>query len=355
MSETDTPTSKDVLNSLNLLRSEDPADRKRAIAILAPLREDPRVQQVFEHLYENDPDPEIRQLAWRAINEAGPSIPAPAPAPPAPAARAPAAAPRQGRLRRKASDSSRGVFLINPANASFLARESQRRRPQRLAGCLWLVLALALLAVAALLVVMVAPDWVDWYRLEQDGVEVDGAVVERRVADDDYRGERYFLRYSFNVPLAAPDGVQVEGEQAVASRDYAALGEGDAVTVTYLLDDPDVSRIAQDDPRDEERYWITALAVALVALVFVALGMAFRQRRRLAGRLIRGQVVACTGIPDADGDYTVKLRYRFHSPDGKVLVRQATQIRNDMKTTRLPEPGTPVAIYYRSDRSYRLL
>jgi hypothetical protein len=259
------------------------------------------------------------------------------------------------RLRRKSSDAPRGVFLINPANASFLARESQRRRPRRVAGCLWLLVALAFLVVAALLVVLVAPGWIDWYHLEQDGVEADGTVIERRMEDEEYRGERYYVRYSFNVPLAAVDGVQVEDEQAVASRDYAMLDEGAAVTVTYLLDDPDVSRIAQDDPRDEERYWTTALAVALVALAFVALGMAFRQRKRLAGRLIKGQVVACTGTPDADGDYTLKLRYRFHSPGGKVIVRQATQIRNDMKTTRLPEPGTPVAVYYRGDRSYRLL
>ena len=357
MSESDTPTSKDVLNSLNLLRSNDPADRKRAIAILAPLRDDPRVQQVFEHLYQNDPDSQVRELAWTAINQAGPSIPAPAPAPPPQAPRADEAAPaapRKAGQRAPKPDTSR-VFLLNPANASLIARESQRRRARGPGGCVWLVMALVLMAVAALLASMVVPGWIDWNRLNQDGVTTDGTVIGRRVDNEEYRGRQYFVRYTFNVPLAAPDGVQVEGEQAVSSRAYAALAEGSAVTVTYLLDDPDVSRIDQDDPRDEERAWITALAVALAALAIIALGMAFRRRPQPAGQLIKGQVVTCTGQVDAEGDFTLKLRYRFRSPGGKMIVRQAAQIRNDMKTTRLPEPGTPVAIYYRSDRSYRLL
>lgn len=358
MSDSQTPTSKDVLDSLDLLRSDNPADRQRAIAILAPLREDPRVQQVFDHLYENDPDPHIRDLAWRAINQSGPSIPAPVQAPPAPVLQtqeAQAVAAPRARLRMKGSDSSRSLFLLNPANAGFLARESKRQRPRRVAGCLWLLLGLALAVVALLLAVWIAPDWYDWYRLERDGVEVEGIVTGRRVADEVGRGEDHYLRYSFTVPLVALEGLEVEDAQAVTSRDYAALEDGDPVKVTYLLDDPDVSRIAQDDPLEEDRYWMTALLVALVALTFIALGMAFRRRKRNAARLIKGQVVACTGMPDSEGDFMLKLRYRFHSPEGNVIVRQATQIRNDLKSTRLPEPGTPVAIYYRNDRSYRIL
>jgi hypothetical protein len=37
------------------------------------------------------------------------------------------------------------------------------------------------------------------------------------------------------------------------------------------------------------------------------------------------------------------------------LTGQVRQIRNDLRKKPLPQPGTPIAVYYRSDRSHRLL
>jgi hypothetical protein len=58
---------------------------------------------------------------------------------------------------------------------------------------------------------------------------------------------------------------------------------------------------------------------------------------------------------DDDGDYKILLNYRFRTPTDKVLTGEVRQIRNDLRQTPLPVPGTPVAVFYRNPRSYRLL
>ena len=83
-------------------------------------------------------------------------------------------------------------------------------------------------------------------------------------------------------------------------------------------------------------------------------GFVQRQRRPVR-HVIKGQLVACSGKVDDDGDFALKLRYRFRSPSGQILTGQTSQIRNDLKGAKLPKPGTRIAVYYRSDQSYLLL
>ena len=105
-----------------------------------------------------------------------------------------------------------------------------------------------------------------------------------------------------------------------------------------------------------DRLVFGASALAVLALMFLSLGMVQRQawlRRRR--RILPGQIVACTGHVDADGDYKVKIRYRFRTPRGQIITAQTSQIRNDLRRKALPRPGTAVAVYYRNARAYRLL
>lgn len=81
MSETDTVLAAAIKRSLRLLRSDDPQQRMKGIGGLAALHDDLRVSQVFERLYESDPDPRVRRAAWYALYQNGPSVPAPRPAP----------------------------------------------------------------------------------------------------------------------------------------------------------------------------------------------------------------------------------------------------------------------------------
>jgi hypothetical protein len=336
MTNLDTPDATEVLRSLRLVRSSDPEERKRGVAVLSTLLDDPRVLQVFEYLYEKDPDPGVRDLAWRAINQRGPSIPAPA--------------------SNNHRTPSPAFFLLNPANVGFVAKEMRKLTQQKRTGGLTaFALAGVLLLVAGLFWGLVLPDWSTWYRLRQDGVTIRGEVDELRASGDNY----YVFYRFFTSAHDTETDVPYPGQQCVSKSDFDALSEGDPVVVTYLSDDPTVSRLDQANPDDFTRNWQTGVAggATMLLVVLLAVGSVQRQRpaRARGKRLIRGQIVACNGTMDDDGDFILKVRYRFRTPTGRTLTSQTSQIRNDLKMATLPPAGTPVAVYYRSDRSFVLL
>jgi hypothetical protein len=242
------PTSTEVLRSLRLLRSDDPEDRQRGIQGLSDVRDDPRVAQVFEHLYQEDPDPRVRAAAWSALNGAAASVPSPAPKPSP-------TAPEKALPRR--------LFLLNTDSKSLVTQESRRSATlkNRQRALKWLATLLAILAGA---------------------LAVSAAFVSNTPKD---------------------------------SLALAACG-----------------------------------VVALAALALLA-----RRDRAGQARLLRGQVIACAGLRDGDGDFILTLRYRFRDPSGAVITDQLTEIRNDLKDAPLPLPGAPLAVYYRDAQTHRLL
>ncbi|MCL4239626.1 MAG: DUF3592 domain-containing protein [Anaerolineae bacterium] len=367
MTETDYSPSKEVLRSLRLLRSPDPEDRKRAIRFLSSMRSDPRVQAVFEHMYKKDPDPAVRQLAWRAIWPADPSVPAPAPreeAPPfelapeptlaelvPPPAAPPSAAPPPvvRRSSRRESRAWRQPFLLNPSNVPLVEQERARRaRRKKTARWTFRLGALLLLLMAVLWGVLV-PEWVRWFQFEWDGVTVAGTVTERQ-----QRADSYFVRYDYTV-----GGQSYAGEQRVTESAYEALADGAAVSVRALPDDPAEARLEANSPEDRFRNYLTAVVAGLtLAALLMLLSAVLRRRRALRivpPAVLTGQVVACEGVLDDDGDFKVKVRFRFVTPHGQTLTGQARQIRNDLRDRPMPPLGAPVAVYYRHEQSYRLL
>lgn len=363
MTEAGSSPSKEVLRSLRLLRSPDPEDRKRAIRFLSTMRSDPRVQQVFEHMYKKDPDPSVRQLAWRAIWATDPSVPAPAPReeppsfepPPAPtlaelvppAAAPPPAAPR--RSPRRGRRAWRQPFLLNPSNAPLVEQERARRAKRKKTARWTFRLGALLLLVMAVLWGVLVPQWVRWFQFERDGVTVAASVTALEEADD-----RYTVRYGYQVGEQ-----EYAGEQRVTESAYDALAGGAALSVTYLPDDPADVRLEADSPEDRFRNYLTAVVAGLtLAALLMLLSAVLRRRRALRivpPAVLTGQVVACEGALDDDGDYKVKVRFRFLTPQGQTLSGQARQIRNDLRDRPLPPVGAPVAVYYRHEQSYRLL
>lgn len=362
MTEAGSSPSKEVLRSLRLLRSPDPEDRKRAIRFLSTMRSDPRVQQVFEHMYKKDPDPSVRQLAWRAIWATDPSVPAPAPReeppsfepPPAPtlaelvppAAAPPPAAPR--RSPRRGRRAWRQPFLLNPSNAPLVEQERARRAKRKKTARWTFRLGALLLLVMAVLWGVLVPQWVRWFQFERDGVTVAASVTA--LEEDD----RYTVRYGYEVGEQ-----EYAGEQRVTESAYDALAGGAALSVTYLPDDPADVRLEADSPEDRFRNYLTAVVAGLtLAALLMLLSAVLRRRRALRivpPAVLTGQVVACEGALDDDGDYKVKVRFRFLTPQGQTLSGQARQIRNDLRDRPLPPVGAPVAVYYRHEQSYRLL
>ncbi len=351
MSQVNAPLSNDILRSLDLIRSSDPQERKRAVSILSSVRSDPRVQQVFEHLYAKDPDPGVRHAAWQALQQSEPTVPAPGAG--AAAARPNEGAPRPHRpatmVRRRAG--RRGMFLVNPANARLVSREARRAAKRKQGGRSALVLGSVLLLVAGLLWGMVARDWTLALRLSEDGRDVAGQVTGRQVSG----GNHYAVQYRYEV-----EQVRFTGSQPVEKSDYEQLDTGSKVTVTYVSGDEGVSRLGQSNPDHalRNRLTIAAAGLSAITLLVIVLGVLQRTRPHLlrgGWRLIKGQIVACQGRADDDGDFKLVLRYRFRSPSKRVITTQVRQIRNDLRNKPLPRPGSPVAVYYRSDKKYRML
>jgi hypothetical protein len=272
MSAAQTPSSTDLLRSLRLIRSAAPEDRKRGIALLSKVHDDPRVKQVLEQLYQNDPDPSVRDIAWQALQLLDPSVARPdsgqAASSTAPRRPSSGAVPRQssGRASIPRQSSVRALFLLSPANATFFAKELKRIEHEKRRGRIPLWLAVIALLVVGLM----------W---------------------------------------------------------------------AYI--------IGADHPDDKLVITAVALTVAVGALTM--LGVIRRRGGLLRRRVLRGQVVECTGHVDDDGDYKILLHYRFRTPTDKVLTGEVRQIRNDLRQMPLPVPGTPVAVFYRNPRSYRLL
>jgi len=251
---------------------------------------------VFEHLYQNDPDPGVRDAAWQALARIKPSTSAPLPPPvsvsaPAPAPRPgseptmvsfsrrkPGSEPTMTGARRRAAHapgsrrriSRRTLFLLNPANAKIVANERDRalRRKRSSQADLWL---------GVILLVIAAGLW-GW----------------------------------------------------LAGLDHA------------------------DHPLDN-RVIIGALGLLAAVVLLLFLGLVRRRGGLRNRRVLRGQIVECDGQNDDDGDFKLRIQYRFRTPKGQVVTAQVRQIRNDLRDKPLPAPGGTVAVYFRSARSFRLL
>lgn len=107
---------------------------------------------------------------------------------------------------------------------------------------------------------------------------------------------------------------------------------------------------------------IIGLAITVIGLL-VLLGVlryilidAPKSAKRFArdGKNILGEIVECTGQASED-DYSIQVRYRFQTPDGKEIIQQVSSVRNDLKNKPIPAPGTSISIIYINDEEFKVL
>jgi hypothetical protein len=345
------PDTGEILHSLRLLRSLNADERKQGIQILSGLADDPRVLQVMEYLYQIDPDPDVRDMAWQAIVWQGPSVPAPGPDTAERGDRSGAAKPN--------GESDRRLFLMIPSNARLVAEQSRRAAAaSQKRGRAASLLATLLLFIAGIFWGLVIPDWITWYQFRQEGTTTQGEIISLEIREQAPDDERYIVFYHFSTGQAEEETFY-SGEQRVSWDFYSARAEDTPVEVTYLPDDPNQSSLDdKQNPEHERRDDLTIGAAGLTVIIGLLFALSATQRRRPALRdkhLIRGKVISSTGHRDDDGDFNIKLRYSFQSPGGQTIVDQTSHIRNDLNKTSLPDPGTPIVVYYQNDHSYRLL
>jgi hypothetical protein len=219
--------------------------------------------------------------------------------------------------------------------------------------------------VVAVLAALYAAGQIDAAQRRSDdytrrALSAQATILARRLVDggrDLY--DRHYVTYAFSA--AGPDGApaQYQREVGVDKETYDRYVEGTPILVKYLPEDPDTSTLIHLElaPADLDLLRVLLIGPPIVAglILLWAAWLSLRYSRyQRRGRVIQGEVLACTG-GDIGNRYTITLRYRFRTPTGKDLTGHSSQAREDLKSAPLPQPGDPVGILYVSDSLYRLL
>jgi hypothetical protein len=149
------------------------------------------------------------------------------------------------------------------------ALRERRAKAPALIGPVMLAMAVAFLALTLL-------GWSKSTALAERGVTAPGTVIAKTVSSGD--GHEYRLRYEFG----SLDGVRQTSVGSVSAEMFATTAVGDAVTVTYLPEDPGTNVLGRASTPYGIVLW-GALALELVFLI-VAGALTFGTLRRWSRR-----------------------------------------------------------------------
>jgi hypothetical protein len=112
-----------------------------------------------------------------------------------------------------------------------------------------------------------AHEWAVFYRLEQGGVSIEGEVTDRR-AKFNGKGNDYYITYSFHV---GAQGKRYQREAQVSLRNYRGWIKGTTIQIKFLVDNPTVSRLSEDNFRRANTSYL-AFAVFVIAAYLLGVG-----------------------------------------------------------------------------------
>jgi hypothetical protein len=263
------------------------------------------------------------------------------------------------------------LFVLNLDRAASLV--SSNRFPITFdRKLILLVLLLSSVFASAIVSLKGANELLTMIRLTSIGVMTQGQIVSHapvmaRADTQGTQGLMYPVIYHFSLPNSA---TIYDGEQLVQKEMLDVLAAGAAVTVRYLPGDPTISTLVGinlESPLGASGLafvaigatWLFATGVFLVPLLQRIRGEV--QLRRL-GWVTFGQILYCrvqrpseAGEKKPAQDFVVELSYRFQTPQGKEIRSTASAKRKDLKGTRLPGFGTPVAVLYLDPQHYEVL
>jgi hypothetical protein len=189
-------------------------------------------------------------------------------------------------------------------------------------------------------------------RLSRDGVVTQGRMVEQRISEDSEGVTRYYITYTFVADT------EYQRQQAVDRDLYNRYEYGAPVDIVYLASDPMQSRI-NGTSSTEVILLAFGFCWTLVMLIILYFPLSnFRAERNLSkyGTTIEGEVIQAEAHTDSDGDYTVKVTYRYHSPHkNKTITRTHSFTHNAARNRPLPTAGQAISILYYRDNQQRLL
>lgn len=242
------------------------------------------------------------------------------------------------------------AFLLNPANAKFVNRETERIGSTR-------TMALIALLVLAIGLGVLGYQLFDYWRTEQ--IHASSEQVQGTVADgysSTSRGNTtYYLTISYDVK-----GQTYSFEDRVSEETYDNTFIGTRVTVSYLADDPSVAALGgrwRDDIGRIDGLVLGAGAAGIALVIAISMAVVDLRNRRLSrhGQFVGGTVESGK-ITRSKNSYTLTLKYSFITPDGeRVTNKSASAVRNDLKDYGPPPAGTPLTVLVVDKRTFRLM
>jgi hypothetical protein len=254
-------------------------------------------------------------------------------------------------------------FLLNLENQGFLDGTASLRdlKGDEDSKTTWILVGIVVVGLTAslCLVLWMLTEWFEWAMLAQQGVPAQATVTDFRVESGD--GDSYYVTYTYQHIPADGDPDSYTNEEQVSHSTYTRLEQGMRVPIIYAPDMPEVATL-DTNPAPPLLHtlftgvWVLGFNGIPSYLLWQRMGQrTVASRLRKGCRKVLGEIVKCTGDMGED-DYTVTLQYRFRSPtSGKILRGKMTRTRNDLGRALLPDPGMPVMVLHRDDRTYMVL
>lgn len=241
------------------------------------------------------------------------------------------------------------TFLLNPKNASFVSRDTDRIGSSR---------TIALIVVVALIVgIGMLASQITSYVRDQDiaasGIRVNGTVIDSRTSGGG-GGTVYYLTIRYPV-----DENPYSFEQQVSRDTFSDAPTGTAVLVGYRETDAQTAVLAdqwRDDTRHVNGLTSGAIMAGIAVTITVALVRADLKNRRLSahGHFLRAQLLEAKTYRNRGG-ITLEVRYSFVSPEGISRTQKARASRDDLRDKPLPAPGSSLLVLYVDERTFRLM
>jgi hypothetical protein len=205
------------------------------------------------------------------------------------------------------------------------------------------------------------------FQLNLFGVTTQGIVTDRQTSSD---GETvsYHITYHFSIPEADR---RFTNTVSVDENTFIRIEQQGSVSVTYLPNDPEISRLTDRIKMSLEGFLFLILLVIIIFgvpwLIWIflfwkglqSLVPQLRRDRRLVkqGKLLKGEVMSCkvTSYQDQDNHthFYLTVRCGFYSPNG--LKRKCSESTYMAREPIPPLPCTPLAVLYVDDTLYEVL
>ncbi|HLY28427.1 MAG TPA: DUF3592 domain-containing protein [Aggregatilineales bacterium] len=267
------------------------------------------------------------------------------------------------------------LFLLDPDNSDFLyGTKSQFRlftRTRVILLCVFFSVFVPTLILAQALNELKTD-----FLLAASSVTTHGEVLNLRSTATTVG--RTQLTYRVTYQFQANDSSPVFTSEQIVGKDvFGRLREGLPVEVSFVPDNPTLSRLAgmnTDDTARQSNLMLFGIGLVgtlctLVLAAFQIAALRNDQHLKMSGRLLLGHVNHATGRLKATsrafdpkhygaalrGNYFVEVYYRFRTPTNHEIRQRESRKRNDLLNAELPGPDTPLAVLYIDDKHYKLL